>query len=202
MKELAKEDQDVLRLLSKGLSDTEVCEHLKISAQSLSRSVKRIEARAEMESDDAGRYYELALKKRAERLNVSLSARLHALMDALPQAVLVIDGRSGVIKEFNEIACELFGYTRDELLGFNVDDLVPSEFRKVHPAYRVGFLASVRIREMGYHPPIYGVRKDGREVEMAISLTATTADDDVMVVCTERSKWFEVRRKSENAERD
>jgi len=93
------------------------------------------------------------------------------------------------VKEFNEVACRMFGYTAKEFWGLKVEQLVPQSFRAIHPAYRLGFLANVRKREMGYHPPILGVRKDGTEVEMAIALTATVADDDVMVVCSELSRW-------------
>jgi hypothetical protein len=46
-------------------------------------------------------------------------------------------------------------------------------------------LRSVRKREMGYHPPITGLKRYGTEVRMSIALTATVKDDDVMVVCTE-----------------
>jgi hypothetical protein len=42
---------------------------------------------------------------------------------------------------------------------------------------------------MGYHPPIFGVRSDGAKIDMAIALTATPIDDDIMVVCTEHSHW-------------
>ncbi len=189
MKKLSKVDQEVLRALSEGLADYEVCRRLQISPAVFSRSLKRIEARAAEDSDDAGMLYERALKKRQERINLSLAARLHALMDVSPQAILVIDGRNGAIKEFNEVACHLFGYTKLEMSKLTVEDLVPQSIRSIHSAYRVGFLMSVRKREMGYHPPIMGIRKDGSEVEMAIALTATKADDDIMVVCTEKALW-------------
>lgn len=42
---------------------------------------------------------------------------------------------------------------------------------------------------MGYHPPIYAARADGAKIEIAISLTASAADDDVMVICTEYRTW-------------
>jgi len=191
MKELSKIDQEILRFLSEGLADHEICVRKQISLRALARAIERIEVRAAHESDDAGRYYERALKTRAQNMNVSLSARMRALMDTIPQAVLVIDGRTGAIKEFNAVACALFGYSKAELARLRVEDLVPVSSRSNHPALRLGFLANVRKRAMGYHPPIMGVRRDGTEVEMAIALTATPADDDVMVICTELSRWAE-----------
>jgi PAS domain S-box-containing protein len=160
-----------------------------LTTSSLAKSLKRIEARAETESDDAGRFYERALRRRAERANESIAARLHALMDVTPHAVLIIEGRTGAVKETNEVACELFGYSPQEFRKLTVEDLVASRIKSIHHAYRLGFLANVRKREMGYHPPISGIRKDGTEVEMAIGLTATAADDDVMVICTLRTRW-------------
>lgn len=189
MKALSTDDQRVLSLLGEGLADHQVCQSLQISVGAFNRALKRIEARAAQESNDAGRYYERALRLRAENRFASLEARFHTLMNAIPAAVFVIDGRTGKIKEANDLAARLFGFAQSELIGKSVEDLVPDEHRTIHPAYRLGFLSSVRKREMGYHPPIYGLRSDGTQVEVAIALTATTADDDVMVVCTEHSRW-------------
>lgn len=202
MKELAKGDRLILELLSEGLADHEICRELVIGQGALARAVKRIEARAATESEDAGRFYERALKRRAERRIVSLDARFRALMEILPQAVIVADGRTGLIKEFNEPACELFGYSRGEMQGMKIETLVHPSKQVIHPAYRIGFLASMRKREMGYHPPILGVKRDGSKVEMAIALTATAADDDVMVICSEFATWEEeVERREAKSDR-
>ncbi len=186
MKGLSKPDQDVLQLLSQGISDREVCRQLKISESALHRSVKRIQLRAQVESDDAGRDYERALKLRAEGQNLALKSRLNALMEILPQAVLIIDGRSGQIKESNLKACEMFGYSSYEMANLTVEDLVPADLKKNHPAFRLAFMMNTRKRQMGYHPPIRGLCKDGTQLDMDIALTATEADDDVMVICGER----------------
>lgn len=190
MKYLSKLDQDVLRAMREGLADHEVCRRMQISPAVFAKSLARIRARADQESEDAGRFYEQALRKRAERMLASMAARFHALMETSPHAVLVVNGRTGAIKEFNELACELFGYSKQEFGALTVEHLVPESIKAIHHAYRLGFLASVRKREMGYHPPIIGIRKDRSEVEMAIALTATVADDDIMVVCTERANWI------------
>ncbi len=189
MDRLSKGDQEVLSLMSKGTSDFDICRQLALTPERYASALDRIKKRAEQESHDAGRYYEKALKLRAEATLTSLQARFKALFDTIPQAVLVIDGRSGQIKQCNAVAEQLLGYQPGELVGRSVEDLVPERYRAIHPAYRLGFLNSVRKREMGYHPPIFGLRKDGAEVEMSIALTATPADDDVMVVCSLVDSW-------------
>ncbi|HWD38611.1 MAG TPA: PAS domain S-box protein [Fimbriimonas sp.] len=189
MKSLSKSDQAVLRLLSEGKRDHEICIELRLSQKALDGAVARIQGRATHESEDAAWFYERALRRRAENSLASLHARFDALMEVLMHAVLVVDGRTGKIKEVNEVACSLFGYSRREFIGLSVEELVPDSHRPRHVAYRLGFLSSVRRREMGYHPPIQGLRADGTLVEMAIALTATPIDDDVMVVCTEYQRW-------------
>jgi PAS domain S-box-containing protein len=200
MNRLSERERQVLERLSQGLKDAEICRDLGISETVFRRALKRIESLAEAETEDAGRHYERALKVRAENRLRSLEARFQALMSILPGAVLVVDGRTGVIKEINESASQLFGYSVQEFIGRSVEDLVPEELRAIHPRYRIGFLSSLRKRELGYHPPIFGVRADGSQIEVAIALTATTADDDVMVVCTEKSAWADVERVQHRAE--
>jgi PAS domain S-box-containing protein len=110
-------------------------------------------------------------------------ARLNALMDISPEAVFVVNGRSGRILKVNNKAQTMLGYSPRELVGRSVEMLVPSDKREVHVAYRNGFLNSVRKREMGYHPLIEALKKDGTLIQLEIALTATQATDDVMVVC-------------------
>lgn len=193
MKSLAKADQDVLLLMDQGLPDREICRQLRITHNELNLSVARIRQRASEEPTHAGLLYERSLRRRAEANYESLQGRFRALTEVVSQAVLVVDGRSGEVRDCNSYACEMFGYTEDELRGLSVEELVSEEFRGIHPAYRIGFLANVRKRQMGYHPPIFGQRKDGTLVEMAVALTASKVDDDVMVLCSEKSRW-EVRR--------
>lgn len=190
MRGLTQSEREILTLLSQGMRDREVCQELKISEAAFAKAMKRIEARADLQDDTTGTLLLKGLRIQRENSLRSLDARFRALMSIVPEAVLVIDGRTGEIKEANENACELFGHTRQTLIGLGVEDLVPERYRSIHPAYRLGFLSSLRKRELGYHPPIFGVKADGTEIEMAIALTATTADDDVMVVCTTRSSWI------------
>jgi PAS domain S-box-containing protein len=186
---LTPQEQQLLEALISGYSQREICHRLSISALEIDQIWERVHE--EMESADAETPADIELREgyhRVERRHLEAElwaseARLNALMDTAPEAILVIDGRSGKIQRINNQALLLLGYTLREMIGASMEILVPEELRDIHVSYRLGFLNSVRKRELGYHPLIQGVCKDGRLVNLDIALTATAATDDVMVVC-------------------
>lgn len=136
--------------------------------------------------------YHRVERRRLEAELWASESRLAALMDTAPESIFVINGRTGKIEQVNNQALLLFGYTARELIGKEMELLVPDDLKTVHVAYRNGFLNSVRKREMGYHPPIHAMCKDGRTICLDIALTATAATDDVMVVCKVREDVVEL----------
>jgi len=75
----------------------------------------------------------------------------------------------------NPKAEEMFGYPADELVGGQIEQLVPEESRSSHPGQRKGFLAENRTRLMGEGPQIHGRRKDGSEFELYVTLSPLPA---------------------------
>jgi len=92
---------------------------------------------------------------------------LHA---AYPDALLIVDG-SGAIVLTNQAAENLLGYTSFELVGMNVDLLVPDAIRARHAAYRGAYAQSPRPRPMGAQMDLVAKRKDGSEVMVEIALS-------------------------------
>lgn len=105
------------------------------------------------------------------------------LLDAMPDAVVMVD-REGIIRLVNAEACQMFGYTRDELVGSGIDLLVPQEHRGQHARLRHSYTHAPVPRAMGAGLGTSGVRKDGTVIPLDIKLTPfrTSGGDFVLAV--------------------
>ncbi len=108
------------------------------------------------------------------------AARLRALLEAAPDATIGVreDGRIALL---NAQAERLFGYDRSELLGQNVDVLVPAASRGIHSRLRAGYSAAPSARPMGTGDALCGLRKDGTEFPAEISLSSIQTDDGMLI---------------------
>jgi protein-histidine pros-kinase len=78
-----------------------------------------------------------------------------SLLEAAPDAMVVVDD-AGKIVLINNQAERLFGYAQDELIGLDVEDLLPERFRKRHQAHRASYCDEPRIRPMGAKLELFG----------------------------------------------
>jgi PAS domain S-box-containing protein len=108
-----------------------------------------------------------------------------ALVEAAPDAILAVDP-AGVIVLVNAQAERLFGYRRDDLLGHQIEALVPHGVRAMHQAHRTRYFAEPTARPMGAGMQMSARRRDGTEFPAEISLSAVRTADGMLIAAAVR----------------
>ncbi len=124
---------------------------------------------------------ELADMRQAEWALRESEKRFRHVVESAPFGMLIIDG-TGTIRLVNPQTEAMFGYGRDELIGWPVEVLLPDRFRGGHPGRRESFLAEPRARRMGAGRDLYGLRKDGSEFPVEIGLNPIETPEGVQVL--------------------
>jgi PAS domain S-box-containing protein len=135
------------------------------------------------------------------------SELVRSVLDSAPDAMIIIDS-AGKILFANRQVSALFGYAAAELVDGPVEKLLPERFRGRHVGHRSDYTHNVRVRPMGMGLELFGMRKDGTEFPVEISLSPIDQGSDVRVAAairdvTERKQTEkelrEARRDAEHA---
>lgn len=113
---------------------------------------------------------DITARKEAEEKLRESDATTRALLETAAQAVLAVDP-DGTIVLANRMAGEMFGYDSNELTGQPLELLLPERVRKKHAAHRADFASNPIPRPMGMGWALQGLRKDGSEFPVEVSLS-------------------------------
>ncbi len=117
-----------------------------------------------------------------------------ALFEAAPDAI-VISNDKGEIILINRQTEKLFGYTRQELIGKQVEVLVPGNLHSKHIGQRAVYMALPNVRAMGAGFDLFAVCKDGTRLPVEISLSPVVTKDGTFISASVRD--ISVRKKAE-----
>ena len=106
-------------------------------------------------------------------------------LDSAPDAIVII-GRAGLIRAVNRQVSAMFGYAKDELLGQPIERLIPERFRAQHRTDREGYVRDPHLRPMGVGLELFGLRRDGTEFPVEISLSPIEDDAGPLVAAAIR----------------
>ena len=107
------------------------------------------------------------------------------LLEAMPDAIVMVGGDGRVVR-VNRLAESLSGYSRVELIGLAVEDLVPKALRSAHLAHRATYQRHPSVRSMGTHLDIRFRRKDGSVFPADIALSPVRTAQGVLIVASVR----------------
>ncbi|MBI5840149.1 MAG: PAS domain S-box protein [Chloroflexi bacterium] len=132
-----------------------------------------LETKEELIREQAEAVRDAIQQKRSEE-------KFRALLESAPDAVVVVD-RMGIIQVVNSQVEKLFGYNRAEIVGQSIEILVPKHLRKRHIKHREEYYIEHPVRPMGIGLELFGLRKNGTEFPVEISLGPLESEEGLLV---------------------
>jgi two-component system sensor kinase FixL len=141
-------------------------------------------------------------RKRIEQALSSSEARWRAIIESAVDGIVVIDAR-GEVEAFNRAAEQLFGYAAHEVVGRNVNMLMPAPYRDEHDGYIARYLATGVQKIIGIGREVTGLRKDGSTFPLHLSVGEVSIEGErrftgILHDLTERVR-FETRLREQSA---
>jgi diguanylate cyclase (GGDEF)-like protein/PAS domain S-box-containing protein len=136
--------------------------------------LRLVRSEAEAVQRTAALTEEIAERKKADQ-------RFKELLESAPDAMVIVNHDAEMVL-VNSQAVILFGWLREELLGHKIEILLPKRFRGKHMRNRNDFFKQPHARAMGAGLELFGLRKDGTEFPVEVSLSPLETSEGTLVI--------------------
>ena len=151
-------------------------------------------------------FRDITARKLAEIALQESEARIRTIRDTAVDAIITI-GENGIVESFNTAAERIFGYDVSEVLGNDVNMLMPEPFHSQHPKCIQRYLGTGKRNVIGAGREAVGLRKDGTEFPLELSVSEVIVNEKRLFTgiirdITERKRVENALRDSEERYRD
>lgn len=150
--------------------------------------------------------YSAKMRRESEEARLETEGRFLALVETSTDAIVSVDEEGQVI-QWNRAAADLFGFSKELMMGKPVDILIPDKFKRQHLEGFQRFLATGETRLVGKTAEFECLRKDGTTRPIELSLSANKSNGSftftaIIRETTERRRALEALRESEEKYRN
>lgn len=109
------------------------------------------------------------------------NSQFEAIFAFANESILVVDA-NGIVRQVNPSGQLLFGYKEAELIGHKIELLIPERFKPNHVNHRTDYVVNPHARHMGKGLELYGLKKNGNEFPLEISLSPYTLNGESFII--------------------
>lgn len=212
---LSEREGAILDGAIEGLTDVQIAQRLDITPSTVNSYWVRIRgklgqlSRTELVALTLKQELDVALAERDELKRQSQrqeqlsedfqnSGTYHAALDAMPEAILVCCER-GIIRYVNDRLARLFGYDAEELIGVEVESLIPSRKDEPECEKLTTRLKDPQPTRIGTNRVVSGRRRDGQEFRIMLLFDSRKTATGFIVTCLVRDFMSEISTRREFA---
>ena len=129
------------------------------------------------------RMRDLTESRKAEKALRRSESLFKELLNATPEALFVANSDGTIILVNTRFEKE-FGYSREEIIGYKVEKLIPEKYRSKHVGIRAKYSFHPTDRPMGRDLHLQGLHKNGHTFPINISLNPFTIDNEKLIIST------------------